>query len=71
LLRQTRDQVVHRDELLREVWGHLDTENTTRSDQLIFRLRQKIEPNPHRPVFIRTAHGDGYCLSVADQINSK
>ena len=64
-LAERRDKVVHRDELLREVWGYLDATVTTRSvDQTIARLRKKIEPDPRRPEFIRTVHGDGYCLSA-------
>jgi DNA-binding response OmpR family regulator len=29
-------------------------------DNFIFRLRHKLEPDPHHPRYIRTAHGDGY-----------
>jgi len=59
-----RDVVVHRNELLRAVWGYLDTDIVTRTvDFAIARLRRKIEDDPHHPQFIRTAHGDGYCLS--------
>jgi two-component system response regulator VicR len=62
-LAERRDQVVHREELLKEVWGYVDPNISTRSvDQTIFRLRQKIESDPHQPVYIRTAHRDGYCL---------
>lgn len=64
---ERRDQVVPREELLKEVWGYFDSKVTTRTvDQTIFRLRQKIEPDPHNPVCIRTAHRDGYCLTSAD-----
>jgi DNA-binding response OmpR family regulator len=64
-LAEHRDQVVRREELLAEVWGYLDPTITTRTvDQAIFRLRHKIEPDPSHPVFIRTAHWDGYSLSV-------
>ena len=64
-LAERREKVVHREELLKEVWGYLDTSVTTRSvDHAIVRLRKKIEPDPHRPEFIRTVHGDGYCLSA-------
>ena len=63
-LAERREKVVHREELLKEVWGYLDTNVTTRSvDHAIVRLRKKIEPDPHHPEFIRTVHGDGYCLS--------
>ena len=64
-LAERREKVVHREELLREVWGYIDTNVTTRSvDHAIVRLRKKIEPDPHHPEFIRTVHGDGYCLSA-------
>jgi len=68
-LAERRDIVVHRDELLRAVWGYLDTDIITRTvDFAIARLRKKIEVDRHHPKFIRTAHGDGYCLSgVSDE----
>ena len=67
-LAERRDQVVTREELLSEVWGYVNPDVNTRSvDQTIFRLRQKIEVDPHQPVCIRTAHRDGYCLSAADE----
>jgi DNA-binding response OmpR family regulator len=68
-LAERRDIVVHRDELLRAVWGYLDTDVITRTvDFAIARLRRKIEVDHHHPAFIRTAHGDGYCLSgVSDE----
>ncbi len=63
-LAERRDTVVHRDELLRAVWGYLDTDMITRTvDFAIARLRKKVEVDHHHPQFIRTAHGDGYCLS--------
>jgi DNA-binding response OmpR family regulator len=67
-LAEHREQVVRREDLLAEVWGYLDPHVTTRTvDQAIFRLRQKIERDPRHPVFIRTAHWDGYTLTVPDQ----
>src|SRR5947209_10345275 len=68
-LAERRDIVVHRDELLRAVWGYLDTDIVTRTvDFAIARLRRKVEVDRHRPKFIRTAHGDGYCLTgVSDE----
>ena len=63
-LADRRDVVVHRNELLRAVWGYLDNDIVTRTvDFAIARIRRKIEEDPHHPQFIRTAHGDGYCLS--------
>ena len=56
--------VVHRDELLREVWGYPDTPFTRAVDHAIARLRKKIEADPAHPRFIHTVHGDGYSLTV-------
>jgi DNA-binding response OmpR family regulator len=63
-LAERAGMVVSREELLREVWGYLDMPNTRSVDHAINRLRKKIEPDPHRPCFIHTVHGDGYCLST-------
>ena len=63
-LAERRERIVPRDELLREVWGYVLTPTTRSVDLTIARLRKKIEDDPHRPRYIRTAHGDGYCFSV-------
>jgi two-component system, OmpR family, response regulator VicR len=63
-LAERRDRVVHRDELLREVWGIVDGSTTRAVDFAVARLRRKIEPNPPEPRFLRTVHGDGYSLTV-------
>lgn len=56
-------RVVHRDELLRAVWGYPAAPTTRSVDHAIARLRKKIEGDPHRPRFIHTVHGDGYSLT--------
>ena len=61
-LAQNRERVVHRDELLREIWGQMDSLLTRPVDNAIARLRKKIERDPHNPIYIRTVHGDGYRL---------
>jgi DNA-binding response OmpR family regulator len=68
-LAERRDMVVHREELLRAIWGYLNTDIFTRAvDFAVARLRRKIEVDYHHPKFIRTVHGDGYCLSgVSDE----
>jgi DNA-binding response OmpR family regulator len=58
--------IVSREELLRLVWGYSDTPMTRTVDNFIFRLRNKLEPDPHHPRYIRTAHGDGYRLTLED-----
>jgi DNA-binding response OmpR family regulator len=67
-LAERQDRVVHRDELLREIWGYLDAPATTRSvDHAIARLRKKLEEDPPHPRYIRTVHGGGYCLTVTGE----
>lgn len=52
--------VVPRDDLLREVW-HYTTDPTTRAvDNLVARLRKKLEDRPHTPCHLLTVHGHGY-----------
>jgi DNA-binding response OmpR family regulator len=58
--------VVSREELLRLVWGYSDAPMTRTVDNFIFRLRHKLEPDPHKPRYIRTAHGDGYRLTSTE-----
>jgi two-component system response regulator ResD len=72
-LAEHRDMVVRRSELLRAVWGYLGTDISTRMvDFAVARLRRKLEVDHHHPQFIRTAHGDGYCLTgVSDERSSK
>jgi len=62
-LASRRQSVVHRNELLREIWGYREAPNTRSVDHAIARLRKKVEADPHHPRFIHTVHGDGYCLT--------
>ena len=64
-LAQRREVVVHRDELLRDVWGYASMPATRSVDHAIARLRRKIEADPSSPRFIHTVYGDGYCLTPA------
>lgn len=63
-LSERQGVAVLRDELLREVWGLADLPFTRAVDNTIGRLRKKIEPEPHRPQYIHTVHGDGYMLTT-------
>lgn len=55
-------QVVSRDELLAEIWGHQREIVTRTVDNFILRLRKKIEPDPSNPHYLLTVHGSGYKL---------
>jgi len=60
---ERQGRVVFRHELLREIWGYPDAPNTRSVDHAVARLRKKIEPDPGRPRFIHTVHGDGYTIT--------
>ena len=60
---QHRGQTLTRDRLLEEIWdcaGDFVSDNTLTG--YIKRLREKIEPDPQNPQYIRTVRGLGYRL---------
>ena len=64
LLYRERGNAVSRDAILNEVWG-IDYYGTTRTlDQLVVKLRQKIEETPGEPRRLLTVHGHGYRLEA-------
>jgi DNA-binding response OmpR family regulator len=52
--------VVSRQRLMSSAWPKRKRSSYRTVDNCIAKLRQKIESNPDRPVFIRTVHGVGY-----------
>ena len=57
-----RGKIVSRKELLENVW-HVSPEIETRTiDNFIVRLRRYFEPNPSRPIYIKSIRGAGYTL---------
>jgi DNA-binding response OmpR family regulator len=62
VLWRERGNAVSRDSILNEVWG-IEYYGTTRTlDQLVVKLRQKIEEVPGEPRWLCTVHGLGYRL---------
>ncbi|MEK0449580.1 MAG: hypothetical protein RL088_1848 [Verrucomicrobiota bacterium] len=60
VLFRERGKAVSRDQILNEVWG-IEYYGTTRTlDQLIVKLRQKVEDEPAEPKYIVTVHSLGY-----------
>jgi DNA-binding response OmpR family regulator len=55
--------VFSREQLLNAVWGH-DRAVTDRTvDVYILRLRQKVEPDPTNPTYVRSVRGFGYSFN--------
>ena len=66
LLFRERGNAVSRDTILNEAWG-IEYYGTTRTlDQLIVKLRQKIENVPAEPTHLLTVHGHGYRLEEGE-----
>lgn len=62
-LLQNQERVIERDEIISIVWqGVKSTAGITDQavDQLIFRLRKKIEEDPNKPVYLQTVKGRGF-----------
>ena len=55
-----KGQIIARDQLLNAVWGYHAFRATRAVDNLVGRLRQKIERCPHEPKHIVTVYGVGY-----------
>jgi DNA-binding response OmpR family regulator len=65
MLWRERGNAVSRDSILNEVWG-VEYYGTTRTlDQLVVKLRQKIEKTPGEPRWLVTVHGHGYRLEAS------
>jgi DNA-binding response OmpR family regulator len=59
-----RNEIVSREQLLRDVWGYHQLSVTRTVDNYVAKLRTQLEPKPHEPRFIVTVHGCGYQLLV-------
>ena len=65
-LLENKGRILERDSLINAVWkDSATTQGVTDQalDQLIFRLRKKIEPNPNSPTYLQTVKGRGFKFS--------
>lgn len=62
LLFERGGQPVSREEILEKIWGVSSTSSTRGVDNVIVKLRRKIEENPADPRHIVTIYGTGYRL---------
>lgn len=57
---RNRGRLLTPDQILTNVWGYEHADNKNYVRLYIWRLRQKIEPDPDNPSYILTVHGLGY-----------
>ena len=60
-------RALKRDEILNVVWGYDSFTGQRSIDRFVTTLRNKIEPDPHNPSFIRTIREIGYKFELAEQ----
>ncbi len=63
-LMAARERVLSRDHLLKQVWGYEHAGDGRVVDNLIYRLRSKIEADPASPEHLITVRGFGYRLKA-------
>jgi len=63
-LTKHRGRVLTRDQLLNAVWNYEFVGDTRIVDVHISHLREKIEPNTKKPIYIKTIRGLGYKLET-------
>lgn len=63
-LAEHKNMVLSRNQLLNAVWDYDFAGDTRIVDVHISRLREKIESNTKKPVYIKTIHGLGYKMEI-------
>ncbi len=59
-LAENADRVLPTSRIMESVWGPEFADQSDYAKLYIWRLRQKIEPNPEKPIYILTERGVGY-----------
>ncbi len=62
-LAQNSNKAMPKEQILREVWGTYSEAELTTVAVHIRWLREKLESDPSRPIYIMTVWGIGYCLN--------
>jgi DNA-binding response OmpR family regulator len=55
--------ILSRENLLKNVWNIDSTIETRTVDNFIARLRKYFEPNPEKPIYIKSVRGEGYIFN--------
>jgi two-component system, OmpR family, KDP operon response regulator KdpE len=66
VLVRNRGKLVSQHQLLQEIWGPEDHNETGNLREYIARLRRKLEPDPSRPRYLATEAGLGYRFDPSD-----
>ncbi|MBX2997622.1 MAG: response regulator transcription factor [Caldilineaceae bacterium] len=66
VLAQNAGHIVENELLLQRVWGYERGDEVESLKVLIYRLRQKIEPDPAHPRYLLTERGVGYWLETGE-----
>lgn len=66
LMAECPGEVISRERFLDVVWGYTAFPTTRTVDNHLASLRSKLEQDPEEPRFLKTVHGVGYRLEIAD-----
>lgn len=64
---ENKNTAIPKDKLISEVWGAFSTVDPSTLTVHIRWLREKLEDNPAKPVYIKTVYRLGYILEVEDE----
>ena len=64
LLASTPGQVFSKEQLYDAAWNEEYRYGTTAVENIIWRLRRKLEPDPRNPIYIKTVIGAGYKIEI-------
>lgn len=67
ILSTNQGKVFTRDFLLEQLWGYDYLGDTRTVDVHMRRLRQKLEINPAKPLYLKTIHGIGYKFQYGEE----
>jgi len=65
VLMKNAGEVLSRRYLMQEVWQTNFIDDTRTLEVHVCWLRKKIEPDPRRPLYLRTIRGRGYQFAIA------
>jgi len=60
---ENKNRIISRQELLENVWNISSEVETRTVDNFIVKLRKYLEPNPSKPIYIKSVRGAGYIFS--------